>query len=405
MRFRLTALIICITLLFSACGAVPQNGENNTTAENLTENYTPIKDESTLMRGVWISYIEIMKKSGSKDEYCSFMKEMFENFSKVGITDVFFHVRPFGDAVYPSALFPSSSTVCEKQGDELPFDFLSVTLGIAQSYGMRLHAWINPYRASKSADITALSENNQAKKWLTEDKGNVFLVNDRYYFNPARKEVRDLITDGVRELMEKYPALGGIHIDDYFYPEGIATEDKTDYDAYVSSGGEGDISSWRRENVNMLLREIYSAVKQYGEDKLFSVSPNGKAEVCINDHYADVALWCREEGYCDVILPQIYFGFENESHPFDECLSEWVSLCEGSKVKLVPALALYKCGAEDSFAGSGCFEWQKNGDIISRQVMLIKEKGLDGFSLYSGSYINFSESVYRKELDNLISVL
>ena len=44
-------------------------------------------------------------------------------------------------------------------------------------------------------------------------------------------------------------------------------------------------------------------------------------------------------------------------------------------------------------------------DIIKRQVSEIKKEGLDGFSLYSGSYVNFSISFYEKELDNLTAVL
>ena len=117
-------------------------------------------------------------------------------------------------------------------------------------------------------------------------------------------------------------------------------------------------------------------------------------------------LWASQEGYCDILLPQIYFGFENESQPFEACLDSWVSLCEGSSVRVVPALALYKCGKEDAYAGeAGKNEWENNSDIIKRQVECIKEKGIDGFSLYSGSYVNFSESFYKKELDNLNSVL
>ena len=295
--------------------------------------------------------------------------------------------------------------MCKGQGDKLPLDFVGEALSKAKEYGMRLHGWINPYRISRTGEITALSEDNQGRIWYEQGTGEVFLSGDRFYFNPASERVRELITDGVRELMEKYPDLAGIHFDDYFYPEDMASQDSADYEEYLRNGGELSLSDWRRENVSLLMKGIYSAVKEYGSDKIFSVSPDGKPDYSYTSLYADVYRWCSQEGYCDMLMPQIYFGFSNEKHPFDKCLEEWISLCEGSSVRLVPGLALYKCGNEDKFAGAGKNEWQENSDIISRQVSLIRDKGLEGFALYSGSYVNFSESFCKKELDNLISVL
>jgi uncharacterized lipoprotein YddW (UPF0748 family) len=131
-------------------------------------------------------------------------------------------------------------------------------------------------------------------------------------------------------------------------------------------------------------------VKSFGEDKIFSVSPAGNIRRNTDEIYADVKLWCKG-GYCDIILPQIYFGFENETLPFEKCLNDWLSLTDQSKVILIPALALYKRGKEDIFAGEGKNEWIENDDIISRQIETIKEKKCRGFALYSSSYINISE--------------
>ena len=400
---KITALIIAMLLLFCSCGKVQVTQEDYV---GTTENSQQYNDESSPdFRGVWLSYIEISRHGSDRESFASFLDERFEAFSALGITDIFFHLRPFGDALYESELFPTSDTVCKGQGDKLPLDFVGEALSKAKEYGMRLHGWINPYRISRTGEITALSEDNQGRIWYEQGTGEVFLSGDRFYFNPASERVRELITDGVRELMEKYPDLAGIHFDDYFYPEGMDSQDSADYEEYLRNGGELSLSDWRRENVSLLMKGIYSAVKEYGSDKIFSVSPDGKPDYSYTSLYADVYRWCSQEGYCDMLMPQIYFGFSNEKHPFDKCLEEWISLCEGSSVRLVPGLALYKCGNEDKFAGAGKNEWQENSDIISRQVSLIRDKGLEGFALYSGSYVNFSESFCKKELDNLISVL
>ncbi len=403
MTKKIAAIIIAMMLLFCSCGSADVTQEET---EHTTEKTQPMTDGGKLLfRGVWLSYIEISENSPDRQGFEDFLDKRFTDFSALGITDVFFHLRPFGDALYESELFPSSDTVCKNQGDELPFDYVEAALKKAKEYGLKLHGWINPYRISHGSDITALSEENQGRIWYEKGTGEVLLSGDRFYFNPARENVRRLIIDGVRELMEKYPELAGIHTDDYFYPEGMASQDSADYEAYVKNGGEMSLGDWRRENVSILMREIYSAVKEYGSDRVFSVSPDGKPEYSRDSLFADVEKWCSEEGYCDIILPQIYFGFNNQKHPFDQSLEEWTELCKGSEVRLVPGLALYKCGNEDKYAGEGINEWQENSDIIKRQVMLIKDNDLHGFALYSGSYVNFSESFCKKELDNLISVL
>ncbi len=406
MSKKLIALAFVMLFIFSAChkekGAEPAT-ENTTQAVTQPQ----VGDGSLDFRGVWISYIEITEKCESEEAFTGYMKDMFDNFSCLGITDVFFHVRPFADAVYPSEIFPSSVAVCENQGDELKCDYLEIALNTAKEYDMNLHAWINPYRASKDGNINSLSEENQARIWYEEGAGNtVSLIDGRFYFNPACEKPRELIVEGVKELMENYPELAGIHIDDYFYPENCGDFDAGEYEQYVLGGGELSLAQWRQDNVSSLVRELYGTVKSYGENKLFTVSPTGKLDTCKNKLYADVELWCEGEGYCDIILPQIYFGFDNESEPFAECLDSWVELCRNSPVKLVPALALYKCGKEDIYAGErGKNEWTKNNDVISRQVEYIREHKLSGFGLYSGSYVNFSENIYEKELDNLTSVL
>ncbi len=398
---RIIPLILVIAFLFSGCVAGGIKEEPDTTSPIITES-----EEETFI-GSWLSFMELSVTDGrdTEEEYSEYIDNILGNMKEVGVTDAFVHVRPFGDAFYPSQLFPSSSYVAGTQGGEMPFDVLSVITERAKEKGIDIHAWINPYRVSSKGDISSLCEENPAFQWYEEGKNDhVVLTENGIYYNPASEKVRKLIADGARELMESYN-IKGIHIDDYFYFNDCGDFDIEQYGEYVGDGGDLDLASWRRENINTLLSSLYITVKSYGEDKIFSVSPSGKIAKCYNDDYADVYLWCSEEGYCDMIIPQIYFGFENESLPFESCLSEWVSLCDSKSTRLVIGLALYKSGQEDTFALSGKNEWRENTDIISRQVELLREKGCDGFALYSGTYINFSEKYLSEELNNLKSVL
>ena len=65
-----------------------------------------------------------------------------------GMNTVFFHVRPFGDALYRSDYYPWSHLVTGTQGVAPAdgFDPLAYAVEAAHREGLALHAWLNPLR-------------------------------------------------------------------------------------------------------------------------------------------------------------------------------------------------------------------------------------------------------------------
>lgn len=361
--------------------------------------------DDDIMLFSWFSYPEIKPYplNQSKEEYRNKVSSVMGNLSKLGVSDVFVQVRPFADAIYPSKLFPSSSCVVESQGDALPFDFLELIIQEAEKKNLRVHGWINPYRIQSAFDENKLFSESVYYKWFSQGESDIKKAAGGLYFSPSSVKVQELIIEGVRELMENYK-LSGIHIDDYFYPTTEESFDKEEYSKYRQDGGKLSLGDWRRANVSSLLSGIYCAVKSFGEEKIFSVSPSGDIEKNMNELYADVKLWCKEEGYCDLIIPQIYFGFENSKLPFEKCALSWKQLM-GEKTKLGAGLALYKAGLEDVYAGEGKNEWINNSDIIKRQYVFLSENGFDAVGIYSASFIKFNENSQGKETQNLSDVL
>lgn len=395
---RIIPFILIFVFVFTACG---NEGGSSDVKESTEKSETEYSGE--LFKGVWLSYIELKAKGKTESEYKAQIEETFKNMKEMNTTDVFVHARAFSDALYSSSLFALSDYTVTKDGKRI--DVLETALALGEKYEMNIHAWVNPYRAFTKEEAEKISDCT-VKDWTEQESENVFEAGERYYLRPDSAEVRSLVVGGVREILEKYPQISGIHIDDYFYPENCGDFDKTAYEEYISSGGGLSLSDWRRENVNSLVSGIYAAVKSFGGEKLFSVSPSGDIQKDINTFYADVKLWCSTKGYCDMIIPQVYFGFDNENMPFCQTVDSWAALTENSDVKLVIGLALYKCGETDEFAGeSGKNEWCENSDVLSRQAEYIKRKKLCGYSLYSASFINFSESFCAEELHNLKSVI
>lgn len=402
---KLFCIIMTVAICFSLVGCGLYSSDDNPTLDvheeavfddNEEDTSKAMSDEDSFLF-TWMTYSEIRVTDAlaEKTAYEKHIKGLFNNMKKIGVTDCFVQVRPFADAMYKSEYYPLSVYAEKAEG----FDPFDVIASLGESYGVNIHAWINPYRISSSK----LTRSNPYYEMSNSAKECIVTTASGVYFNPCSLKAQTLILSGVEELLKNY-SIKGIHIDDYFYPPDFGDRDTFQYESYRKQGGGKDIASWRRENVNSLVSAIYLKVRSFGEDKLFSVSPSGNIQKNYSQLYADVYEWCKG-GYCDIILPQIYFGFENESLPFAQCLEEWLNITDGDKVRLIPALALYKAGKEDVFAGDGKNEWKDNGDIISRQVKLINENNCKDFALYSSSYINFSEKFTAQELKNLQSVI
>jgi len=334
-------------------------------------SYIPLNYDNQI--GMWFPYMdyEDYMYGKSADEFRSSVRERFLSAQSENVNTVYLHVRPCGDAYYKSEIFPSGAYL---DGD---YDPLEIMLDEAHDIGLSVHAWVNPLRCQTVEQMQNLSEDFIIKQW-TENPDSHFaeVVNNRWYLNPAYDETVNLVCSGIEEIITNYN-VDGIHIDDYFYPTTETYFDRTAFEA----SGSTDLSEWRMQNITRLVKSIYDTVSRY--DIPFGISPQGNVESDYSTQYADVRLWASEDGYCDYIVPQIYFGFRNETCPFSETLAEWESIVSNDDVKLIIGLGAYKLGQADMWAGvSGENEWLENPDIINQQIELVNSSTADGYALY-----------------------
>lgn len=64
-----------------------------------------------------------------------------------------------------------------------------------------------------------------------------------------------------------------------------------------------------------MVSSIYQAVKKENKEALFGISPQGNIDSNYSGQYADVKTWASESGYCDYIVPQIYYGLKMKAVP------------------------------------------------------------------------------------------
>ncbi len=353
--------------------------------------------------GVWVASVENLdfptKRGLPVAELKAELEDIIATSKKAKINAILFQVRPAADALYNSKLFPVSVYLTGKQGSDLPdgFDPLAYMVERCHEEGIELHAWLNPYRVTLGSidrpnqDLSALCENHPARlhpEWV------VAYPDGKLYFNPAIAEVRNLITDGIKEIVENY-AVDGIHFDDYFYPYPQRTEvngesvvieydDKKEYD---ESNTSLDRNDWRRENVNKLVKQCYDAIHAIRDNCSFGISPfaiwRNKTEACPEGSetnglecysalYADFTAWV-DGGYIDYINPQIYWKFDTAVARFGVILDWYDEYMEGKNIGLYAGHGLYRCEAEG---------W--NPDEIPNQIDYCKTKKNVNGSVYFG---------------------
>ena len=334
-------------------------------------------------RAVWISYIDMAQLcADTEEEFTENVSKAFDDIAELGLNTVYVHMRAFGDAYYDSELFVPSAVI-PKSNDRIAYDPLEKMTELAHEKKISLHAWINPLRCASAENMEKM-RGTKLYEWYSDPKAYpeyISYVGDTglYWLDPAIPEVRRLVSDGVREICDKYD-VDGIHIDDYFYP---TTDPSFDKETYADSDTDKSLAEWRLENCSMLVKEIHDTVKDSCNDILFGVSPQGNLDNNYTQMYADVKRWCSRDGYIDYIAPQIYFGYDNSVCPFSQTLSQWVSICTSENVDLVCGLGVYKISDDKEFAD--------DTGVIAQQIADCMADDIDGVALYS------FDTLFRKE--------
>ena len=335
-------------------------------------------------RAVWVSYLEWAAMDFStEDAFRAGVVQLLDNCTGLGLNTVLAQVRPFGDALYRSALFPWSHLCTGVQGKDPGFDPLDVLLQEAHTRGISVEAWVNPYRLRSSAAMPPnLADSNLANthpEW-------VCTVDEGLYLNPAEPAAADYVVQGVAELVQNY-AVDGIHFDDYFYP----TTDESIDAAQFAASGAGNLAAWRRENVTALVRAVHDTVKAADPTLRFGISPQGNPDNDENQQYSDVTGWLASGGgdaVVDYLCPQVYWGQGFALHngstrfAFENIVPAWLAYPRAADVALYFGLGAYRVGVGDGGSNENSLSGWSTGRALADQVAFLREQGAGGWALY-----------------------
>jgi len=394
---RITKIIL---ILFASILFLNFNKKNNAKKQEIQEkkieeNKEILQQEE--MRAVWVPFLTLDMKEKAKDEqeFKEKFKNIVETCKNYKLNTLIVHVRSHSDAMYNSKIFPWSHLISGTQGEDPGFDPLEFMIKTTHEYGLKFHAWINPFRIKVLKTPEKLSFKNPFFK-LNKDLDIMNWKEDKYY-NPASAKVREKIISGIKEIVENY-MVDGIHLDDYFYPSSSPSLDIKNYENYCKNNiNKLELPDFRMANINNLISGIYTAIKKINKNIEFGISPQANIK---NDEAmaADVKTWASIKGYVDYLCPQAYVNFENKYLPFKKALEDWKAMSTEKSIKLYAGLGLYKAG---SSADNNT--WKKSDNIISEQIKLSRDLNFQGFVFYSYEYLNNKQT--EREVKNFLKLL
>ena len=365
--------------------------------------------EPTEYRAIWFSYLDYSKHlSGlSEDKYKEKISAIFSGVSDFGFNTVIFQVLPHSDSLYKSEIYPTSALAAGALGGALLYDPLEIATEAAHEKGLKIEAWINPFRAYTDSDAEKVSEDTFFGKWYKDEEARgdyIVKVENRWYYNPAHPEIRDMIAAGVGEIARN-SEVDGIHLDEYFYP---TTDASFDEKAYLKYGGSLELSDFRRDNVNQTVKGMYEAIKAEKPSVYFGISPVGNIENCYEKLYADIYTWVENEGYADYIAPQLYYSFKQNFYSYTYALEKWKGLSWNKNVKFYIGLSAYKLSGLYTYSTEEeKNDWESSTDMLARQLKMGREaENFGGFAVFS--YSNFfpeDDGKIAEEKNNLKALL
>ena len=356
------------------------------------------------MRTVWVatvSNIDWPQTRGTSATTIAKQKkqltDLLDGFVKANMNGICLQVRPMADALYQSSYEPWSSYVSGTRGVNPGWDPLAFAVEECHKRGLECHAWINPYRFSNSSGNDCNTPQDVAMK----NSGLLMQVGSRVVFNPGLEGSRQHLLKVCKEIIENYE-IDGIIFDDYFYPgDGTPTDSSApDYDLWNNSNVDMTIADWRRNNVNLMVQDMYNMVQQTKPYVKFGIGPAGVAGTAstsagahgvipcptgsdwqYNQIYSDPLAWL-EQGTIDYISPQLYWKTNHTTNPFGPLTQWWSYIANHYGRHHYASHNIY------FMAGTNTLEdWQE----ICQQIQYSRDYNLDnapGVNFYSAKYID-----------------
>jgi uncharacterized lipoprotein YddW (UPF0748 family) len=291
----------------------------------INRNY-PIAEE---FRGLWVTRFDWTRFGYTVTT--SDLDTIVDKAASARFNVLLFQVRGTADAFYASTLEPWSArltgSTTKTLGTNPGFDPLTYLITRAHQSGLQVHAYINifptwPCGVGAPPDNTVpqhlfwtLSHSTTWSGWRVHDRPdspqNIATCADYLWATPALSLIRNHITAVATDIVKRY-AVDGLHLDLIRYPGSNYSFDPYTMQAFSAAlkiTPTLTITDWRpnfqREQINAIVRQIYSATTALKPDLLVSAAVWPNYTSGYNSYYQDSKGWLAK-GVIDANMPMLY---------------------------------------------------------------------------------------------------
>jgi len=271
----------------------------------------------------------------------------------------------------------------------------------AKKNNIKVFAWINTLSVGKNkeADIikkygrSVLTRDQYLRSSAKNDKPNetdkYYLRDPQLFLEPGDSRVQDYILSIIDEVISKYPALDGIHLDYIRYPNTVPYIPDSRFTKYGLSYGYGERNitafkketgidpkelngekfnsllwdNWKRSNVTKLVEKVSKLLKEKAPNLLLSCAVFPSPERAYSLSMQDWPLWL-ELGIVDYVALMNY-TIDNEF------------------AKRVAQSALSQRGQGRVYIGIGAFILKEKPELFSEQYKDMLKLSPDGIVFFS----------------------
>lgn len=377
-------VLLCIAYLMFICSLVQG------------ANLPDLKLNSKIShRGVWITCFSEKKVLYSKNAVC----ELLNFCAKTGINEIYLQLYRAGRAYYNSQI--ADSTKYEEIVKSSGTDTIAFLLQEANKKKIKVFAWLNVLSLSENKEaaiavkfgdtvftkdqyLRLSSKNEQAD---TSDK--YYLRENQLFLEPGDPRVGEYILSIIDELLTRYPALKGIHLDYVRYPYAVPYLPDSRFNNYGLSYGYGEENmarfkqatgldpltmpeardncllwdNWKREQITALVQKITQHTKVKSADLTVSCAVIPYPEQAYSVAFQDWPLWVKE-GIIDYV---VLMSYTKDNRLFETAVKS----------------ALAQRGKGQVFVGIGAFLLKTEPKLLDKQYKIIETLKPDGIVFFS----------------------
>jgi len=346
-------------------------------------------------RGVWVTCFSEKRVLYSKDA----VLELIEFCKAAKINEVYLQLYRADRAYYDSKITDRSKY--EEIIKAAGIDTIDFLLKEASKNKIKVFAWINvlSLAENKKADIIVKFGNSILTKdqYLrpsirneeTNESDKYYLRDKQLFLEPGDSRVVKYAISIVNEIVERYPTIGGIHLDYIRYPHPIPYLPCSRFNKYGLTYGYGEKNiiqfkketgldpltmkdekdncliwdNWKRDQITALLKNISTEIKRNSPDVLISCAVVPSPEQAYSVAFQDWPLWL-EKGIVDYVVIMNYTR-------------------DNRLAKQVIKTALSHRGSGKIFVGMGAFLMKDEPELFFEQCKIISDLGPDGIVFFS----------------------